>query len=274
MSWSKALKCFMSLEHVWREPTNRRFKTPLLFVHGAWHGAWCWDQGFLEYCAERGFSAHALSLRGHGSSDGRERLRTTRISDYVDDVKTVAAKLDHTPIIIGHSMGGAIVQQYLESEAAVAGVLMASVPVSGVFASLARTHLRHPLLSLKMHFTLSVYPIVKNMDIAREMFFSKDIPREKLQRFHALLQDESYCAFLDMLILNLPKSARVSVPMLVLGAEDDNLFRPNEVRATAAAYGTEAIMFPNMAHDMMLEPGWRAVADEILDWASCISAKA
>ena len=32
------------------------------------------------------------------------------------------------------------------------------------------------------------------------------------------------------------------------------------------AYGTTAEVFPGMAHDMMLEPGWRAVADRILGW--------
>ena len=44
---------------------------PLLFVHGGWHGAWCWDQGFLERVAIQGFEVHAMSLRGHGESPGR-----------------------------------------------------------------------------------------------------------------------------------------------------------------------------------------------------------
>ena len=69
-----------------------------------------------------------------------------------------------------------------------------------------------------------------------------------------------------MLLFKLARPERVTTPMLVLGAEEDAIFRPHEVRATAAAYHTEAIMFPGMAHDMMLEPGWQAVADTIIAW--------
>jgi pimeloyl-ACP methyl ester carboxylesterase len=41
---------------------------PLLFVHGAWHAAWCWDERFLDFFADRGYRALAMSLRGHGKS--------------------------------------------------------------------------------------------------------------------------------------------------------------------------------------------------------------
>ncbi|MGB2811055.1 MAG: alpha/beta fold hydrolase, partial [Mycobacterium sp.] len=48
------------------------------------------------------------------------------IADYVEDVKSVADDLPTRPVVIGHSMGGLVVQKYLESNAAPAGVLMAS----------------------------------------------------------------------------------------------------------------------------------------------------
>jgi len=80
------------------------------------------------------------------------------------------------------------------------------------------------------------------------------------------LQDESYRAFLDMTIFSLPRPKRVKVPMLVLGAANDRIFTVPEVEATARAYGTTATIFPDMAHDMILEPGWREVADTILAW--------
>jgi alpha-beta hydrolase superfamily lysophospholipase len=54
--------------------------------------------------------------------------------------------------------------------------------------------------------------------------------------------------------------------MLVLGAENDVIFTQREIRATAAAYHTEAEIFPDMAHNMMLEPGWAAVAKRIHAW--------
>ena len=58
----------MTLEILSRLPKERTTHAPLLFVHGAYTGAWCWDEYFLPYFAERGFEAHAVSLRGHGAS--------------------------------------------------------------------------------------------------------------------------------------------------------------------------------------------------------------
>jgi len=66
---------------------------PLLFVHGAWHGAWCWEEHFLRYFGDRGWSVKAIDVRGHGSAPGRERLRWTRIAEYVADVAEAAAAL-------------------------------------------------------------------------------------------------------------------------------------------------------------------------------------
>lgn len=35
---------------------------------------------------------------------------------------------------------------------------------------------------------------------------------------------------------------------------------------TAAAYGSQARIFSDMGHNMMMEPGWREVADHIVEW--------
>ena len=48
---------------------------PLLFVHGAWHAAWCWDENFLSFFADKGYRALALSFRGHGDSPTDKPLR-------------------------------------------------------------------------------------------------------------------------------------------------------------------------------------------------------
>jgi pimeloyl-ACP methyl ester carboxylesterase len=63
-----------------------------------------------------------------------------------------------------------------------------------------------------------------------------------------------------------PKPDLITAPLLVLGAENDGCFTQREVRATARAYHVEAEIFPKMGHDMMLEPGWEAVAERIHEW--------
>jgi alpha-beta hydrolase superfamily lysophospholipase len=69
-----------------------------------------------------------------------------------------------------------------------------------------------------------------------------------------------------MMGLSLPRPERVRTPVLVMGAADDRLISPRDVEATARAYRTKAEVLPDMAHDMMLEAGWQAVADRILSW--------
>ena len=73
-----------------------------------------------------------------------------------------------------------------------------------------------------------------------------------------------------MMAFDLPRPKRVDTPVLVIGASDDRLITPGEVHATARAYNTQATFFPDMGHAMMLDVGWQAVADSILDWASSI----
>jgi alpha-beta hydrolase superfamily lysophospholipase len=220
----------------------------------------------MPYFAERGYASHALSLRGHGGSEGHSRLRWTSLADYVTDVAQVASQMDRPPVLVGHSMGGMTVQKYLESHPAPAAVLLASAPPRGVLPATLKVLVRHPIVFLKVNLTMRLAPVVATPDLAREALFTAEIPTEELNRHFARLQNDSYRAYLDMLLLNLPRPKRVSTPILVLGAANDFLFSPAEVEATARAYGTQAEIFPAMAHDMMLEPGWQAVADRILAW--------
>jgi pimeloyl-ACP methyl ester carboxylesterase len=239
---------------------------PVLFVHGAWHGAWCWEKNFMPYFAENGYTSYALSLRGHGDSEGPKRFRWMRISDYVADVSQVVDQLPEMPVMIGHSMGGLVVQKYLEENAAPGAVLLASVPVKGVFRTTIRIARRHFWSFLKANVTWSLYPIIGKPELAREAFFSPDIHTDELNGYFSLLQDESYLAFLDMMLFSLPRPEKVSTELLILGADEDAIFYPDEIEATAAAYGKKPEIFNGMAHDMMLEDGWQAVADRIMRW--------
>ena len=112
------------LEVLDRAPRSASDKPPILFVHGAWHGAWCWDEHFLDYFAEKGYRSVALSLRGHGNSTAPKSMRFCSIADFVDDIDTVAKSLPEPPVVIGHSLGGFVVQKYLESHEAPAAVVL------------------------------------------------------------------------------------------------------------------------------------------------------
>ena len=246
---------------------SKAHPSPLLFVHGSWHGAWCWDEHFLNFFADKGYRAVALSLRGHGASAGRERLRWTRLREYVDDVAETAAQLQTQPILIGHSMGGFVIQKYLERQTAAGGVLVASVPPTGVLRVNLRVARDHSLPFAKLNASLRLAPLVATPELLRYILFSAAAPNEQINRYQQRLQDEGYRGFLDMLAFDLVKTKRVNrVPMLVLGAEDDYIVSQRQIHRTAAVYGAEVDIFPNMGHDMMLELGWAAVAERIHGW--------
>jgi alpha-beta hydrolase superfamily lysophospholipase len=110
-----------------------------------------------------------------------------------------------------------------------------------------------------------MFPVVGTPGLCKEFLFSASMADEELATYFERIQDESYRAYWDMMILNLPRPRQVKTPLLVLGATRDIAISRREVEATARAYGTSAGFF-DMAHDMMLEPGWQAVADRILGW--------
>jgi pimeloyl-ACP methyl ester carboxylesterase len=254
------------LEVIDKGAATESHPVPLLFVHGATHAAWCWDIHFLDFFVDNGYRAIALSLRGHGGSPVSGPLNKCTIADYVDDVRSVAETLPVKPVLIGHSMGGFIVQKHLEAAKAPAAVLVSSAPPRSCFVTLLRLARNHPGLTAKAIMTrkhLSLYPTRRHL---REMFFCVHTPEPIVEECFARLQEESYRALaVDMSLLNLVRTRRVTAPILVLEGADV-MWGPRPARESARVYHTEAEFFPNMGHNMMLEPGWQAVAERIYGW--------
>lgn len=256
----------MKLELVSKYPVGKQHPISLLFIHGAMHGAWCWNVHFLDYFAQQGYASHAVNLRGHGNSEGRERLRWARIADFVRDLAQTIEQLPSPPVLIGHSMGGFMIQKYLEDHVAPAAVLLSSPSPAGLWRVAVKNARRHPLTFARVNVTFSLFPLVSTPALAREAFFSDDLPEEELREYWRQMQDDSYRAYLDMVALDLPKPVKVKTPLLILGAERDNMLTRREIEATARAYHTQAHIVPGVAHNSMLEQRWQAVADRILAW--------
>jgi pimeloyl-ACP methyl ester carboxylesterase len=261
-----AAEAHSMLEVIDKDPVSHAHPAPLLFVHGAWHAAWCWNEHFLDFFADHGYRAVALSLRGHGGSSTPKPLRRCSVRDFVDDVAAVAHTMPTRPVVIGHSLGGLIAQKYLEAHDAPAGVLLGSVPPGGSLGSAARWLRRHPWHFAMLSLTGRSLPYVSSPELARERFFSPETPARIVEESAARFQEASARAGFECLMLNLPRPKRVGTPLLVLGAGRDGATSRSEVLATARAYGTDAEFFPDLGHDMMLEPGWSAVAERIHSW--------
>ena len=256
---------FGELEVLCHSPASAARPTPLLFVHGAYVSAWCWEEHFLPWFAARGWASYAVSLSGHGSSRQRDHLDSYSIDDYVRDVVEVAATLPAPPALIGHSMGGMVVQKYLERHQAPATVLMSSVPPQGLMGSAFGLMLKKPTLLTDLNRIMAGDDV--DISSLREALFHQPVSEIDLLRYYRLSQPESHRAIWDMTLFNLPQPGRMhSAPMLILGAEHDMLIPADQVLMTATTYEGRAEIFPDMGHGMMLERDWEQVAERIAFW--------
>lgn len=259
----------LSLEVISRYPSQGKRRTPLLFIHGAFTAAWVWSEHFLEWFAERGWPAHAISVRGHGGSEGHEALGQWGIDHYVADVMQVVEELGESPVLIGHSMGGFVVQKCLEQASFPAAVLMCSVPPKGLLASSLSMLWSRPDLMGNLSQLMTGGPV--DIDSLKDALFAQPASLADLQRYLMLSQVESQRAIWDMTMFNLIQPERLQpVPKLIIGAELDHVIPANQVRDTAEIYGVEPVIFPGMGHGLMLERDWDHVAGVVNDWLKAV----
>jgi pimeloyl-ACP methyl ester carboxylesterase len=77
-----------------------------VLVHGAWHGGWCWYK-LVTRLEARGHRVLAPDLPGHGVD--RSLARAATYSDYVSRITDILDAESDPVVLVGHSMGGAIV---------------------------------------------------------------------------------------------------------------------------------------------------------------------
>lgn len=242
--------------------------TPILFIHGAFHGAWCWQEHWMPHFSAHGWDCYALSLTAHGASPGD--IRRARIRHYVEDVAAVVRDLPAPPILIGHSMGAFTIQKYLEDERhpARAAVLLASVPHRGAAGYMLQQTLRDPIRVVSQLASGRVRLVVETLDKLRRNFFSDAIPDAELARLHPRLVDESALAILDFSFFALPNVRAVrdrALPKLVVAALDDAIFSVDDEALMAQVYRADVRTVPG-GHDVMLDVSWQAGADAVLEW--------
>lgn len=110
-----------------------------LLVHGACHGAWCWER-VIDCLRVSGARAEAIDLPGHGSR--RRSAGEGKLADSVVAIREAVGRLPEPPVLVGHSWGGfPVTMAAAEDPAAVAGLayVAAYVPVEGQSFAEARS---------------------------------------------------------------------------------------------------------------------------------------
>jgi pimeloyl-ACP methyl ester carboxylesterase len=241
-------------------PKGRRARAPLLFVHGGYCDAWCWQPHFMPWFAARGHPVHAVSLRGHGASDGHETLFGASLDDYAADVLRARREVGGDPILVGHSMGAAVIERILERHPLRGAALLAPVPPAGLVAVASRLMLERPDYLVKLARFDRGEMAADVLAVLRPYYFTDDIAPDLLHEATRHLCPESSRALFDLTVRLPFRRSAAAGSLLVLGATGDRICPPADVRATARQHGVEATIVDGLAHMLMMVPGWERAA--------------
>jgi pimeloyl-ACP methyl ester carboxylesterase len=248
----------------------------VIFIHGMYLNAQSW-QPWVERFTSAGFSCGAPSWPYHDGDPHTlrtvvdPRLGTLTFGEVADHLRGVIDALPERPVLVGHSIGGLLVQRLVNDGYARAGVAISSAPPQGV-------------ISLSPHFLRANFPHInplagnKPVLMTRERFhytFSNTLTRLASEEiFDALVVPESR----NVPRSTLGRSAKIDfaaehVPLLFLTGTQDHLTPVAMVRRNASKYkaGSGQVDFQEYdgrSHYICGEPGWEEVADAALTWLS------
>ncbi|WP_410499061.1 alpha/beta hydrolase [Chitinibacter sp. S2-10] len=261
----------MQLELIHVPASNPTSRPPILLLHGAFAGAWCWQQ-VQQDLAAAGWESYALSLRGHGQSDGLLMLANATIRDFMNDVEwalsQINLQINRHCILVGHSLGGYLAQQIAERQELAGLALLASIPPYGLSGSMAYMSAQHPNLLMGLQSFALGHTSKPEAAMLHHLLFAKNTPLDKVEAFAQHAQLESMGALSELWMpnwwKNLPRLPRF--PVLVLGAGDDSIIPFSDIQITAQAWGVSPVMLAEAGHAMMCDRTQPELMIQLLDW--------
>lgn len=259
------------IERITVTPAERRFRTPILLQHGMWHGARTWA-GWQQMFAAWGWESHALSLPGHGESPAQRPIRWCTLDYYLRFLADQVARVTRDaggqpPVLMGHSMGGALVQWYLRC-------IGDDLPAAVLVAPWRRTLMIDTVLQhFRLDFagaalsalTLTATPCMRNPKVAARALLSPEAPTTP-ETLHAQLGPESLLVLLQHNPPFWSPPRKVRTPLLWVAAGQD-AFRPlRDPRDDAQGYGATFLSVPGAGHNLMMERSAEQTAGAIHEW--------
>jgi pimeloyl-ACP methyl ester carboxylesterase len=220
----------------------------LIFVHGMLSNAYVWNP-IINYFNEREFSCEAVNLK-----EGLN-LRTTHFRDYVNKVKDIATKDD---IVIGHSMGGLIVQKVAEEANIKGGIAICSAAPKGVKyrGNIVLSSAKYTLqVILGIPFKQDYQYIKKFMLIGIEDKKARNI-YEKLEKQSAIV---TYELGMNRIAVN---EKKIKCPLFFIGTQHDAISPPELIMRLAGKYHAEYKLY-NGCHHFFSNDNWQEIAEAI-----------
>ncbi|PRP87873.1 hypothetical protein PROFUN_02610 [Planoprotostelium fungivorum] len=278
-------------------------KKPILFVHGAFHGAWCF--GLLQqYYQSRGIDTYAISLRNHGTSFKSNWAAATHIGHLAYDVEVAVRHLFGEEkdidgekvqtvrpyILVGHSVGGAVVQRFVSYHShptlwntpacilpACLVTLFAFSPVSPQVTWMRNWWNLHPWAFINAFFRIRPKCVFDGPELVRDGFFTEKTPQPIVDACQARLEeDESLAFMIDLTFqpvfyagpraaqkLGTDSNSPLRNKIIVMGATEDKIITKEIWDLAAQTYGQEAVVVDGVGHNGFLDLQWEKVAMEL-----------
>ena len=231
--------------------------TTLLFIHGAFHGAWCWSQ-YITFFSDKRVATAAMDLRGHGGLPQDSVLKAQGVADMAQDAIAAAKSLDGGIVLVGHSFGALVAMAAAHEIAAKALVLLAPAPPGG---------LAHDL---------GFPPFSPDALVAPP-------PEPRARKWFLQGCSDDIAPYLDRLcaespaLLNAagtPPIGSPSIPTLCLGGSlDQSVFhQAGQDETIAKLLGADFDIIRGSGHGLMLDTQWPDSAATILGWLRRLGA--
>jgi alpha-beta hydrolase superfamily lysophospholipase len=253
----------------------------VVLIHGLWMTARSWEHWVERYEA-RGLNVIARSWPGMEGDIDALRADTSAIDDLgIEEIlahyTSIVEALDEPPIIMGHSFGGAFTQILLDRGLGAAGVAIDSAPVKGLLAL--------PASTLK-----SGLPVLKNpanrhraVALTAEEFhysFTNTLAEEESGPIYDryAVPGPGRVLFQGALANFNPHAATAvdfknddRAPLLLIAGGEDHTVPAAITRSTLKRYKhstatTEIIELADRGHSLVIDSGWREVADTCIAW--------
>ncbi len=258
--------------------TDRRRDRSVLAAHGAFAGKWTHRDTLIEL-AKRGIRGAALDFSGHHDSTSACGLGRTSLAHYCADVNAVyewhIAHDGYAPNLLGHSMGGIVVQLMAAdrkgNNAPPAVILFASAPPAGIslpFSSSFASGLSFGSSSLKMGWKVLVGEIIEPTEedlhaVAKLLDFD---PGDVL-KVKDLVSAESGRALHEIVFQEFHvRAADLSMPVLVVAPQDDKILEPSISEKLCEKHSASILRLPGCGHMAMFEPPWNDAVAKIASW--------
>ena len=241
--------------------------TPLIMVHGAFCGGWCFDR-FRRPFEAAGYAVSAADLPGHGHRRA-EGVAGLSVRHYAQEIAARIRACPEPPVVVGHSMGG-LVSALAAVEAPVrALVMLAPSPPWGVVGSAMEVAASVGLSSEGPYWNREIQPdarIMATMSLDRT-------PRREHPAIISRMGPESGRALYEIInwwgdptLASMVPPGGLRGPALVIGGGSDRVHPPSTVAQIALRTGAKMRIMDGMSHWLIGEPGWREVAGACLDW--------